>query len=46
MHMAPGTRPNSMARLEIRVNPETKTLLQKATDLEGCTLTDFVVACV
>lgn len=36
----------SMARLEARVSPEIKALLQKAADLEGRTLTDFVVACV
>ncbi|MGF1602999.1 MAG: DUF1778 domain-containing protein [Thermosynechococcaceae cyanobacterium] len=35
-----------MARLEARVSPETKALLQKAADLEGRTLTDFVVACI
>lgn len=33
-----------MARLEARVSPETKALLQKAADLEGRSLTDFVVA--
>lgn len=35
-----------MARLEARVSPETKALLQKAADLEGRTLTDFIVASV
>ncbi|MDJ0675811.1 MAG: DUF1778 domain-containing protein [Calothrix sp. MO_167.B42] len=35
-----------MARLEARISPETKALLQKAADLEGRTLTDFVVAAV
>lgn len=34
------------ARLEARISPETKALLQKAADLEGRTLTDFVVASV
>lgn len=33
-----------MARLEARINPETKALMQKAADLEGRTLTDFVVS--
>ena len=42
--MATGTNPKSMARLEARVSPETKALLQKAADLEGRTLTDFVAA--
>ena len=35
-----------MARQEERISPETKALLQKAADLEGRTLTDFVVASV
>ncbi len=35
-----------MARLEARISPETKALLQKAAELEGRTLTDFVVASV
>jgi uncharacterized protein (DUF1778 family) len=34
------------ARLEARISPETKALIQKAADLEGRTLTDFVVASV
>ncbi len=38
------TDSKSMARLEARVSPETKALLQKAADLEGRTLTDFVAA--
>lgn len=42
--MANTTHPKSMARLEARVSPETKALLQKAADLEGRTLTDFVAA--
>jgi uncharacterized protein (DUF1778 family) len=41
--MASTTHSKSMARLEARVTPETKTLLQKAADLEGRTLTDFIV---
>jgi len=34
------------ARLEVRISPETKALIQKAADLEGRSLTDFVVATV
>jgi uncharacterized protein (DUF1778 family) len=34
------------ARLEARVNSEIKALWQKAADLEGVTLTDFVIASV
>ncbi|MBE9166144.1 DUF1778 domain-containing protein [Pleurocapsales cyanobacterium LEGE 06147] len=37
---------NSSARLEARVNPEVKALWQKAAELEGRTLTDFVIASV
>jgi len=37
---------NAIARLEARISPETKALLQKAADLQGRTLTDFVVATV
>ena len=44
--MAPAIDPKPIARLEARVSPETKALLQKAADLEGRTLTDFVVASV
>lgn len=44
--MAATANQKSMARLEARVSVETKALLQKAADLEGRTLTDFVVACV
>jgi uncharacterized protein (DUF1778 family) len=44
--MATTTNQKSMARLETRISPETKALLQKAADLEGRTLTDFVVATV
>ncbi|HEY9747276.1 MAG TPA: DUF1778 domain-containing protein [Allocoleopsis sp.] len=38
--------PKSVARLEARVKPEVKALWQKAADLEGRTLTDFVIASV
>jgi uncharacterized protein (DUF1778 family) len=34
------------ARLEARISQETKALVQKAADLEGRTLTDFVVTSV
>lgn len=34
----------TMARLEARISPEIKSLLQKAADLEGITLTDFAIA--
>lgn len=44
--MAPASNPKSMARLEARVDPEIKALWQKAADLEGRTLTDFVIASV
>ncbi|NEP62949.1 MAG: DUF1778 domain-containing protein [Symploca sp. SIO2G7] len=44
--MAPGSNPKSMARLEARVDPEIKALWQKAADLEGRTLNDFVIASV
>jgi uncharacterized protein (DUF1778 family) len=44
--MAAATQRKLMARLEARVSPETKALLQKAADLEGRTLTDFVVVSV
>lgn len=35
-----------MARLEARLSPEVKALVQRAADLEGRTITDFVVASV
>ncbi|MBW4505250.1 MAG: DUF1778 domain-containing protein [Scytonematopsis contorta HA4267-MV1] len=38
--------PQSMARLEARVKPEIKALWQTAADLQGVTLTDFVIASV
>jgi uncharacterized protein (DUF1778 family) len=44
--MTPTTSSKSPARLEARINQETKALIQKAADLEGRTLTDFVVASV
>lgn len=44
--MAAATSKTSQARLEARISQETKALVQKAADLEGRTLTDFVVASV
>jgi uncharacterized protein (DUF1778 family) len=44
--MAAANHSKTMARLEARISPEAKALLQKAADLEGRTLTDFVVASV
>ncbi len=38
---APGRRKRS--RLEARISAEEKELLKKAADLQGCTLTEFVV---
>ncbi len=35
-----------MARLEARVDPEMKALWQQAAELQGCSLTDFVVSSV
>ena len=37
---------SSSARLEARVKPEVKALWQKAAELEGRTLTDFVITSV
>ena len=44
--MTTATSPTSPARLEARITQETKALIQKAADLEGRTLTDFVVSSV
>jgi uncharacterized protein (DUF1778 family) len=44
--MTPAIQPKTTARLEARISPETKALIQKAADLEGRTLTDFVIASV
>ncbi len=44
--MATEASSKAAARLEARISPETKALLQRAADLEGRTLTDFVVASV
>jgi uncharacterized protein (DUF1778 family) len=40
------TKSEPSARLEARISPEIKALWQKAADLEGRTLTDFVIASV
>ena len=44
--MTQGNRSPSIASLETFVSPEIKALWQKAADLEGRTLTDFVIASV
>ena len=44
--MATENSSKSVARLEARVDSEVKALWQKAADLEGRTLTDFVIASV
>jgi uncharacterized protein (DUF1778 family) len=44
--MATASRSKTVTRLEARVSPEIKALWQKAADLEGRTLTDFVIASV
>ncbi|MDV3001989.1 MAG: hypothetical protein N5P05_003595 [Chroococcopsis gigantea SAG 12.99] len=33
-------------RLEARISPETKALVQRAADLQGRTVTDFVIASI
>lgn len=44
--MTASNQQKQTARLEARISPETKALLQKAADLEGRSLTDFVVSSV
>jgi uncharacterized protein (DUF1778 family) len=44
--MAPASNVKNTTRLEARISPETKAIVQKAADLEGRTLTDFVIATV
>jgi uncharacterized protein (DUF1778 family) len=44
--MTSSTSLKASARLEARMSQETKDLVQKAADLEGRTLTDFVIASV
>lgn len=42
---SPQPRPR-FERLEARISPEQKDLFKRAADLEGRTLTDFIVSCV
>ena len=42
--MTESKRKSSFARLEARVDPAAKALWQQAAELEGRTLTDFVIA--
>jgi uncharacterized protein (DUF1778 family) len=44
--MTSTTSPKPSARLEARISQETKALVQRAADLEGRTLTDFVISSV
>jgi uncharacterized protein (DUF1778 family) len=44
--MTSTTSPKASARLEARMSQETKALVQRAADLEGRTLTDFVISSV
>jgi len=44
--MTTKTSQKTSARLEARISQETKALVQKAADLEGRSLTDFVVESV
>ena len=37
------TRRRKRSRLEARISPEDKELLKRAADLQGCSLTEFVV---
>jgi uncharacterized protein (DUF1778 family) len=39
------SKARSSARLEARVSPETKALCQRAAEIQGSTLTEFVVNC-
>ena len=44
LQMSTSSTPSrTLARLEARISPEVKALVQKAADLEGRSLTDFVV---
>jgi uncharacterized protein (DUF1778 family) len=44
--MTSTTSIKASARLEARISQETKALVQKAADLEGRTLTDFIISSV
>lgn len=37
---------NSTARLEARISPDLRTMVKRASELQGRTMTDFVVAAV
>lgn len=43
-YIFPMSRPNATARLEARLPVEIHTMLKRAAELQGRTLTDFVVA--
>lgn len=45
-YMVTKSNPKATARLEARISPEIKALIQNAADIQGCTITDFVVATV
>lgn len=38
--------PPPTARLEVRISPELHAMLKRAAEIQGCTMTDFVVAAV
>ena len=42
-HNADATRRRKTSRLEARISAEEKQLLKRAADLQGCSLTEFVV---
>jgi uncharacterized protein (DUF1778 family) len=42
-HNADATRRRKRSRLEARISAEEKQLLKRAADLQGCSLTEFVV---
>ena len=44
MPQAPLDTASKTTRIEARVNPETQTLLKRAADLQGRSLSDFVVS--
>lgn len=40
------SKANSTARLEARISPDLRTMVKRASELQGRTMTDFVVAAV
>ena len=40
------SKANSTARLEARISPDLRTMVKRAAELQGRTVTDFVVAAV